>query len=490
MALKKLYSYQWRLFVPLALLVWILIATIFFFQYRREVNENQKRISDELSFVMSRVLHAYESDESLDGFIDFIQLYYDTSPLFPMIRLSVYDNSKIMRYSTRYPIKFEFYKEIEKMEGEGEKLNKSDNNRYYYKATRSKDGKYYVLLGMQSSVKLSSTFIQQPMMWVLIIGLGIITTIFVYFYSRYFGRTITLMREFADNVASGKAFNAEEEFPHDELGDISRHIVQLYNELDKARLRSEKEHSIAMHAVTEKSRLKHQLTNNINHELKTPVGVIKGYLDTVIENPDLPADTKEKFLRRAQSNVERLTSLLNDVSTMTRLEESSNTIPVTEVDFHDLIYSLDNDLSVTGLAGDLHFSYEIPIDCKVKGNTNLLIGMVSNLLKNAAKYSHGTEAGLRLVSESPHYYSFSFYDNGTGVGEEHLSRLFERFYRIDAGRSRKVGGTGLGLSIVKNTIEALGGSISVHNRSTGGLEFIFTLKKWLPEDQPTEVSNV
>ena len=86
--------------------------------------------------------------------------------------------------------------------------------------------------------------------------------------------------------------------------------------------------------------------------------------------------------------------------------------------------------------------------------------------------------GLRMVVESEKYYTFSFYDNGTGVDAEHLPHLFERFYRIDAGRSRNFGGAGLGLPIVKSTVEALGGSISVHNRTGGGLEFVFTLKKW------------
>ena len=86
--------------------------------------------------------------------------------------------------------------------------------------------------------------------------------------------------------------------------------------------------------------------------------------------------------------------------------------------------------------------------------------------------------GIKLVVESEKHYTFSFYDNGVGVEPDHLPHLFERFYRVDAGRSRKSGGTGLGLPIVKNTIEALGGSISVHNRTEGGLEFLFTLEKW------------
>ena len=488
MALRKLYSYQWRLFFPLVLILWLFIAAMVYFQYQREVRENQRRISDELSFVMSRVLNAYERNESLDDFMKFIQLYYDSSPLFPVIRVSVYDNDKILRYSTRDPIRMEYYKEIEKMQGEGEKLNTNDNNRYYYKATRSKDGRYYVLLGMQSSVKLTNTLTQQPWMWFLITVIGIVATIFVYLYSSYFGRTITLLRDFADNVASGKKFSMNEEFPHDEFGDISRHIVKLYQDMDAARTRSEKEHAVAMHAVTEKARLKHQLTNNINHELKTPVGVIKGYLDTIIENPDLAPAMRDKFLRSAQANVDRLTSLLNDVSTMTRLEDGSKSVPVSEVDFHDLVFAIENDLEVTKLAGDMKFTFDIPLDCVVAGNNNLLNGMVENLIKNAAKHSHGTEMGIKLVSESANFYSFSFYDNGTGVGTEHLNHLFERFYRVDTGRSRKVGGTGLGLPIVKNTIEALGGTISVRNRSTGGLEFMFTLKKWKKNNSGQSVS--
>lgn len=107
----------------------------------------------------------------------------------------------------------------------------------------------------------------------------------------------------------------------------------------------------------------------------------------------------------------------------------------------------------------------------------MLTSAISNLFKNAAIHSRGTRIGMSLVSESENFYTFSFWDNGQGVSEEHIPHLFERFYRVDAGRSRKSGGTGLGLPIVKNTIDSLGGAISVYNRSKGGLEFLFTLKK-------------
>lgn len=491
MVLRRRFKYQWRLFWPLASIVWIIIAIIVVFQYNREVRENQKRLSDELSFVTSRVLSAYERGEDLSDFTKFIDIYYDSSQLFPNIRLSVYQDSGRQRpYLVGEPITIDRFKEIELMGGEAEDVRPEDGVTYYYKVCRSQDGNVLVALAMRSSVKLSTTFLQQPIMWILILSLGLVATVVVYFYSLYFARTIVLMRDFANNVASGRPFNSEAEFPHDELGDIARHIVQIYNEKDAANKRSEREHEIAMHAVEEKARIKHQLTNNINHELKTPVGAIRGYLDTIVETPDLPDALRDKFLKSARQNVERLVNLLNDVSSMTRLEEGAGSIPLSEVDFHDIVFSIENDLAVTGMAGNMKFSYDVPLDCLVKGNANLLNGMIANLIRNAAQHSQGTEMGLKLVAESAKFYTFSFYDNGVGVAAPHLQHLFERFFRVDTGRSRKVGGTGLGLPIVKNTVEAMGGTIAVHNRSTGGLEFVFTLCKWNPRtDRDTEMDN-
>lgn len=480
MALKRRFKYHWRLFWPLVSIVWIIIGVLLVFQHKREVRENQSRLSDELSFITSRVLSAYEKGERLDEFINFLEVYYDSSQIFPNLRLSVYsEGGKRRPYMNREPISLETFETVEKLGGEA-MMEDPDHGlgQSYFKVCRSQDGKIYVAVAMQSSVRLATTFVQQPFMWLIIISLGLIATIVAYFYSLYFARTIVLMRDFANKVASGKPFNADEEFPHDELGDIARHIIEIYREKDAARIRTEREHEIAMHAVTEKARIKHQLTNNINHELKTPIGAIRGYLDTIVETPDLPPALRDKFLQSARQNVERLVNLLNDVSSMTRLEEGANSIPLTEVDFHDIIYSIESDLAVTGLAGSMKFSYDVPLDCLVRANANLLNGMICNLIRNAAQHSHGTEISLELIAESPKFYTFRFADNGEGVEARHLTHLFERFYRVDTGRSRKVGGTGLGLPIVKNTVEALGGTISVHNRSTGGLEFVFTLQKW------------
>lgn len=336
----------------------------------------------------------------------------------------------------------------------------------------------YVRTGMPYNVTIADAISSASGLWIFILCLGVFCTVLVYLATRMLSRNIMLLHDFASRAASGNEIEHLYDFPHDELGDISRQIVSLYRSRFEAVSESSREHDIALHAVEEKARIKSQLTNNINHELKTPIGIIKGYLDTILSEPDMPEPTKTKFLERAQANVNRLCGLLNDVSTMTRLEEGQEKIPSSEVDFHDLVFQLHSDYKQSNSGGNMKFTYDIPLGCKVKGNTNVLTSLLTNLIRNAVMHSRGTAMSLKLLSESPKFYTFSFSDNGTGVPQESLPHLFERFYRVDTGRSRKAGGSGLGLPIVRNVIMVLGGAISVRNQSTGGLEFIFTLPKW------------
>ena len=268
------------------------------------------------------------------------------------------------------------------------------------------------------------------------------------------------------------------DYPHDELGEISRQIIHMYNERSKTVLKLKREHKVALHAMEEKARMKRQLTNNINHELKTPIGVIKGYLDTIIENPDMDPASRTHFQLKAREHVNRLVNLITDVSAITRLEEGTGMISTEELDFHDTVYTLANDIEESGSLGEMTFNFDVPFECKIQGNYNLLTGMIINLVKNAAAYSKGTECNLSCTGEDDNFYYFLFRDNGTGVGEEHLPHIFERFYRIDSGRSRKAGGTGLGLPIVQNTVLAHGGKITVENCPGGGLGFRFSLPKY------------
>lgn len=480
MVLKRRFSVRWRLMLPVVASMFVLVSLIIAFQYKSEMKLREENTTRLLNFISSRILVAYEHDTNVRPFLNYIRDYYDNST-FEEVRLSVYDADGRLIDAVGRAFKVPEAAAREAAEGESGVVSKNASNEmYYYRIKTSDDGQITVHTAMPWNDAIYNTLhVDNKPFILLLIGSMLAVIILTYFSTNFIVNNIKVLKEFA-HLANNPRFKVDEQkLGHDELGDISREIIRLYRGRIKAQEASEKEHSVAMHAIEEKRRVQHQLTNNINHELKTPVGVIRGYLETVLSSDDMDEETKRYFLSRALSNVERLCSLLNDVSTMTRLEEGSQKIIISEINFHDLVYSIKDDLLQSGALKDMEFEFNIPLKCSVYANTNLLTSALTNLARNSAIHSHGTEMGINLIAESNHFYTFSFWDNGQGVPEEHVPHLFERFYRVEAGRSRKSGGTGLGLPIVKSTVESLGGTISVSNRSTGGLEFRFTLKKAL-----------
>ena len=230
----------------------------------------------------------------------------------------------------------------------------------------------------------------------------------------------------------------------------------------------------------EESRMKRQLTQNVSHELKTPVSSIQGYLETILSNPDLSPDKRQFFLERCYSQSTRLTGLLRDISVLNRLDEASEMFDLTEVNITKLIAEIQKECSQD--MEEKHITSEIilPGDPTVFGNKSLLYSIFRNLYDNAIAYAgENIRITVNCYKEDPKYYYFSFSDNGVGIPEEHINRIFERFYRVDKGRSRKIGGTGLGLSIVKNGVNFHKGQISAKSSPGKGVTFFFTLKKKL-----------
>ena len=228
----------------------------------------------------------------------------------------------------------------------------------------------------------------------------------------------------------------------------------------------------------DKARLKRQLTQNVAHELKTPVSSIQGYLETIVSNPDIDAQTKDQFIQRCYAQSRRLSSLLADISTLNKLDDAPQGYEFELVSIPDLLQSIRRDVSMQMEANHVTFRSMVEPGVEVNGNPSLLYSIFRNLTDNSIAYG-GEEVTItvQVLSESTDFYTFSFSDNGPGVAPEHIPHLFERFYRIDKGRSRKMGGTGLGLAIVKNSVLLHRGTISVRLGIAGGLEFIFTLPK-------------
>lgn len=224
--------------------------------------------------------------------------------------------------------------------------------------------------------------------------------------------------------------------------------------------------------------LKQQMSNNITHELRTPVSSIRGYIETILSCRSLSPEKQHYFLERAHAQVVRLTDLIRDVALISKTEEAPETMPREEIDINSVVSDIVEELRGQFSESKMKVTDEIPPHTSINGNYALVYSIFRNLMENSIRYSgEGTEIGIERYNEDKEYYYFRFYDTGVGVPDEHLSRLFERFYRVTEGRTRDCGGTGLGLSIVRNAVLFHSGNISVRNRKGGGLEFLFSLHR-------------
>ena len=231
-------------------------------------------------------------------------------------------------------------------------------------------------------------------------------------------------------------------------------------------------------AEEDKNRLKRQLTQNVAHELKTPVSSIRGYLETIVSDPGMDEEVKNHFIQRCFIQSQRLSSLLQDISTLNKLDDAPGSYEREPVNILTLFNTILSDVAQKLKEKNITVRTLIGPDVVVTGSHSLLYSIFRNLTDNAIAYAgEGVTVTVQVLSEDENYYTFSFADNGVGVAAGHLPHLFERFYRVDKGRSRKMGGTGLGLAIVKNAVLLHHGSISVRLAQTGGLEFIFSLPK-------------
>ena len=228
----------------------------------------------------------------------------------------------------------------------------------------------------------------------------------------------------------------------------------------------------------EQARLKRQLTQNIAHELKTPVSSIQGYLETIVHTAKMPEDKQKAFLERCYIQSNRLSMLLRDISVLTRMDEAPELVEKESVNLTKLVGNMLNEVALSLEEKQITVNNQLPNDLILNGNGSLLYSIFRNLTDNAIAYAgNGIQISISCFREDERFYYFSFSDNGIGIPEEHLNRIFERFYRVDKGRSRKLGGTGLGLAIVKNSVFFHGGTIFAKNAFSGGLEFVFTLQK-------------
>lgn len=557
-----------------------MLAIICYFQYRREKEFRAEQLDQQL-IIYNYTIHKFiqERNASWEELETYVHLFPDSA-----LRVTVIDTLGNVQFdsSVKKGVKLDNHllrPEIQMANtaenGKAIRHSLSTGKDYYYLALRFPT--MYVRSALPYNVSLVSMLKANMLFLYFMVLLLLVSVVALYFVARKFTKSIDRLRLFIQKAEKNDIPDMQIEFPSDELGEISKNIVNLYklqletkaevnkereklithlqisqeglgifssdkkeilanthfvqytniladhqcessdqiftlpefsemnefidnslhfNQLNKKRLTIQKgasvfsiqcivfqdntfEVSINDISVQEhENELKRHLTQNISHELKTPVSSILGYMESILNNPDLDAVRQRFFIERSFQQALRLSSLLQDISMLNKMDEAKRLFEKETCVLYEIISDVMNDLHLEIEQKGFLVRNKVDRTIQIQGNRSLIYSIFRNLMDNALAY-----AGEQLMIEincfrqDDQFYYFSFTDNGIGVGEEHMSRLFERFYRVDKGRSRKVGGTGLGLAIVKNAVIYHHGNISAKNGANGGLSFIFSLRK-------------
>ena len=457
---------------------WSIILCFIGFQYLREKQYKSDYLSLQLQLYNQHLLEAVEQDgEPYEAYIETHQKPFDNLRI-SIITLSgkvVYDNMLPVDSLDNHRMRPEVATALKK--GSGYHIGRqstSDGLEYFYSATRGK--KLIARTAIPYSASLRELLQADWTFLGVMISISLAMSVLAYFITRRLGKNMERLNRFAAKAEKGEAFDEEEPFPNDELGSISNHIVQLYGQWQQTIKDRDLAHEAALREEKEKIRIKRQLSNNINHELKTPVASIGVCLETLLSGINLSEEKRQELIGRCYTNNERLRKLLEEVSLITRMEDGSQLIGKEPIVINNIIHEIAEELEIMPAEERFFLHTNFNEQVIIEGNLSLIASIFRNLTENAIAYSNGKNIYISLIENNKKWCKIRFEDDGCGVEEKQLSRLFERFYRVDKGRSRQMGGTGLGLAIVKHAVQFHGGNIAVTNRPNGGLRFEFTLK--------------
>ena len=461
-----------KLFVGVIAVFLVFASTFIVYQQAREKQFKINALNIRLQDFNDRM-----ADEIHDGIIatereysDYVRRHHAPGLRVTLIRPSgvvIYDNwSKRKAHIGNHASRPEVKQALE--HGTGSTVERSSNTMkgyFFYSASYYPDDSLIVRSALPYNHDLAKSLqADQHYLWFALAAIFILVII-LYHFAHRLGKNISTLRAFAIRAGHNESLDTEEliNFPNDELGEIAEKIIKIYKQLQ--------------HTRKEQDMLKRQLTQNIAHELKTPVASIQGYLETILDNPNVDDAMRQQFLERCYAQSQRLTSLLQDISTLNKMDDGVQMMDFTDVDVAQLVAGIAKATALQLEQKGMKAVVDLPERLVIHGNQSLLYSIFRNLTDNAIAYAgEGTTIQLSAHDEGSQW-RFVFSDNGVGIEPQHLSRIFERFYRVDKGRSRKMGGTGLGLAIVKNAVGLHGGSITATCPAEGGMRFEFTLNK-------------
>ncbi len=332
---------------------------------------------------------------------------------------------------------------------------------------------FITALAVALSIGLVNFHFQNNLYYMMVsFGISFITSFIVFYLlmERFIYSKVKLIYKLIHNLKLGKDLkDALGDYgSNDPMNDVEQEVLEWAGA-------KKKEIDILKH----QEQFRREFLSNVSHEFKTPLFAIQGYIETleecIIEDPE----TALKFLKKAEKNVERLTYLINDLDAISKLETGVIPINYEKFDFVNLAKEVMETMEDKANIKDINFVFKEKYTrpAMVMADREKIRQVMLNLAQNSLKYGkdHGTTA--IKIFELHDQYLIEITDDGVGIEEKHLPRLFERFYRIDSHRSREIGGTGLGLAIVKHILEAHQQIISVRSTQQIGTTFAFTLAK-------------
>jgi len=572
-------SYNQRLFGIITLIFAVFSIFIILFERKQEEKYRSEALESKLESYVD-VLYDFIVSSELD--ITSMDRVKELASILPdSIRITIIEETGEVLYDNDYSNVSELDNHTDRPEirkafsqdyGSNIRMSSTANQEYMYYAKFFQP--YFIRVALPYNIHTKGMLQADNWFVYVVIALFIIVLLVVYYVAQRFSQSIARLKDFTIRIKENMPLPQNSEFPDDELGDIGKDLVTIFNQKEKAKQDIEMEqekliqhfqhssmgicmfsaerkkvfvntqfmqyvnlivedpildvdtifsqsaftpvrefitnkhnsdthfsfqleangkkfnlqtilfedHSfeVTITDITkiEKNRLlKQEMTNNIAHELRTPVTSLRGYLETLNEQK-LPDDKKQQFIQRAYQQVVRLSNLIEDVSIISNMEERPGKYKMENINLYQLVNEVRIDLMDKLNNNEIKLYISIDKNLEIHGNYTLLFSIFRNLMDNSICYAGpGIEIHIDNYLQDQEYVYFAYYDTGSGVDEEHLNRLFERFYRIHEGRTRNNGGSGLGLSIVKNAVLLHKGNIHARNREGAGLEFLFTLKK-------------